>query len=229
MIHNDFTYKELFAFGWEKTKKHFWFLLGIFAIAVVLNILTNKIPFISTVVSLLTSIAIVSVLLDIVHGHTPVYKDLLKPFQNYKITWHYFLGTLLLLAGFAVVLGIGALILIPILTIPAYLPVGFILIFVLICALIYAAVRLQFFRYFIIEDENLGPINALKKSMAITHGRFWKLFGFLCLIALLNLVGLILILVGLLVTIPVSLIAYTHLYKKLVPSHTHEESHGHIA
>ncbi len=218
MTHNDFNYKELLTFGWAKTKEHFLFLLGLFGISILLGIVTGWIPVINNIVSFLTTIAVVSVLLDIVKGHTPHYKDLLKPFQTYKVTWHYFLGVLLVMIAFAGAMGIFGLFYY--LSSASSIVISLVVGIILLCAAIYATVRLQFFRYFIVEDENLGPINAFKKSLHITEGHFWKLFGFMCVIILLNLVGLLAVIVGLLVTIPVTMIAYTHLYKKL-SAHAH--------
>ena len=214
MTHNDIKYKDLFTFGWEKTKQHYWFLLGFFAINILLGILTSNAPVLNTVFSILATIAGISVLLQIVHGHTPQYKDLLKPFKNYKITWHYVLGLLMMLAALSVIAMLGMLLLLP--ESFALASIGFI---ALLLPAVYATIRLQFFRYFIVEDENMGPIHAFKKSISITRGKFWQLLGFICLLVLFNLVGLMLLFVGLLITVPVTMIAYTELYKKLSASH----------
>jgi hypothetical protein len=221
MKHNDFNLEELFMFGWKKTKEHYWFLLGVLAINLVLNIATSPAPFVNAIVSLLLSIATVSVLLQVVNGHVPVYKDLLKPFQNYKITWHYFLGALLIICAFALCFGVIALLFLPFMSFPGHTPLAILSLVIVICAAVYAIIRLQFFKYFIVEDENTGPIEAMKKSIAITKGQFWDLFVFLFAIAAINLIGLLVVVVGLLVTVPVTLIAYTYLYKKLSASHTH--------
>lgn len=211
MTHNHhWTTKGLLAFGWEKTKEHFLFILGLIVGVVIIEAATSWIPVIKTILSFLVTIAVVSVFLDIVHGHTPHYRDLLKPFRNYKITWHYFLGSLLLVAVLALSLVIFAL-----LFLTGIMPVQIIAGILLACVIIYATVRLQFFRYFIIENENMGPIEAFKESLHITKHSFWKLLGFLVVIISLNLLGLLALVIGLLFTIPISLIAYIKLYKEL--------------
>ncbi len=213
MTHNDINYKELFFFGWNKTKEHFWFILGVAAISILIDGLASLLH-VESIFSFLVTIAITSVLLDIVHGHTPRYKDLLKPFKNHKITWHYLLATALIFLALGVCLGIGGLSIMSG-SIVATTIVGIIF----ACAALYATVRLQFFKYFIVEHENLGPIEAFRKSYAITDGRFWQLLGVICVVIIFNLLGLLALVVGLLFTVPVTAIAYTHLYKKLSTSH----------
>jgi uncharacterized membrane protein len=200
MIHNNFKYKELLTFGWEKTKQHYWFLLGLALVCLVLNGATASLPIIGSVVSWLVTLAVLSVSFVIVDGHTPKWKDLLKPFETYKVVLNSFLATLLTMV---------------------IVFVGFIL---LILPGIYLATRLKFYLYFILEDENLGPVDALKKSMDVTKGIFWKLFWWNILLALINIGGLLLLGVGLLVTLPVTILAYTHLYRKL-SAHTPHEHH----
>jgi len=71
------------------------------------------------------------------------------------------------------------------------------------------------FSTFLVIDRELGPIEALKESNRITHGHKWRLLGFSVVLVLINLLGLIALVVGLLVTIPVSSLAFTHAYRAL--------------
>ena len=71
------------------------------------------------------------------------------------------------------------------------------------------------FSTFLVIDRELGPIEALKESNHITHGHKWRLLGFSLVLVLINLLGLIALVVGLLVTIPVSSLAFTHAYRVL--------------
>lgn len=68
---------------------------------------------------------------------------------------------------------------------------------------------------YIVIEEKLGPINAIKRSMALTKGNRWKLFQLSLVLLLLNILGLLALLVGLFVTIPVSFIAMVHAYRAL--------------
>lgn len=90
--------------------------------------------------------------------------------------------------------------------------VGFIL---LIIPGVIFATRLQYTSYLIV-DKDLGPLEAIKKSWAITKGNTWNLFFFGILLVLINLLGLICLIVGLFITVPLSLLATTFVYRKLL-------------
>jgi uncharacterized membrane protein len=61
-------------------------------------------------------------------------------------------------------------------------------------------------------DKNLKCVPALKASMELTTGHKWHLLGFIIVLIAINIVGAILLLIGLLVTIPISVLATSHLY-----------------
>jgi uncharacterized membrane protein len=71
---------------------------------------------------------------------------------------------------------------------------------------------------YLIVDRQLGPIEALKESKVITDGSKWHLFLFSMVIALLNIIGAVCLGVGLLITIPVTLMASVYVYRQLSPS-----------
>ncbi len=203
MTHHHFTYGELLQFGWEKTKQHMWFLIGIMFFYLVITIITHNLPALRDIVSMIMGIALIALSFSIVDGHTPHYRDLLTPFRDYKVTLHYFLAVIL-----SILIIMGGLIL-------------------LILPGIYLAIRIQFAPYLIVEHKNMGPIEAIKKSMDMTKGIFWKLFGFALIFVFINLLGLLFFGVGLVITLPVTGIAYTYLYRKLsghAPVH-HEPTH----
>lgn len=79
---------------------------------------------------------------------------------------------------------------------------------------IIAMVMFGFYGYLII-DKGLGPVDAIKASAAITQGVRWKLFGFGIVLTLLNMVGALLLLLGLFVTVPVSFVAMAFVYRQL--------------
>jgi uncharacterized membrane protein len=70
---------------------------------------------------------------------------------------------------------------------------------------------------YLIIDRQLGPIEALKESRVITSGYKMDLFIFSLVVGVINIVGAILLLIGLLVTIPVTLMASAYVYRKLSP------------
>jgi hypothetical protein len=63
--------------------------------------------------------------------------------------------------------------------------------------------------------EGAGPINALSYSRMITKGYRWKVFLLFLALILVNIVGVIALVVGLLVSIPVSALAMAHAYRVL--------------
>jgi hypothetical protein len=71
------------------------------------------------------------------------------------------------------------------------------------------------FSGFLVIDRGLGPIQALKESHRITRGYKWPLFLLCLLLVLINVAGVLALIVGLLVSAPVSLLALTHAYRVL--------------
>ncbi len=69
---------------------------------------------------------------------------------------------------------------------------------------------------YLIVDQNMGPIESLNVSRALTKGVRWQLFWFLGLITLVNFAGLLCLFVGLLFTIPASSIASAYVYDQLI-------------
>ena len=71
------------------------------------------------------------------------------------------------------------------------------------------------FTTYIVIDRERGPIEAMKDSNAITRGYKWQLLGLGLLLALINLGGLLALGVGMLVTVPVTLLAFAYAYRVL--------------
>ena len=209
MTHKQFTYKELLRFGWNTFKQHAWFLTALTFLYFLITMIVTDISVVRDIISMLMSIALTAVTLKLVDGHSPHYKDLLTPFKTYKVTLHYFLASIL------------------------YMLIVLVGLILLILPGVYLLVRLQFFTYLLVEHENMGVIESLKKSMEMTKGKFWSLFGFGLVFILINILGLIALGIGLFVTIPVTCIAYAMMYRKLsteAPTHTeHHHGDGHLA
>jgi uncharacterized membrane protein len=77
------------------------------------------------------------------------------------------------------------------------------------------AIKFYFFSYLIV-DKKLGPIEALKRSSAITDGAKWDLFLFGLLLFGINLIGAIPFLLGWFITIPITMVAMAFIYRKLL-------------
>jgi len=73
---------------------------------------------------------------------------------------------------------------------------------------------LMFVPYLVI-DRGLGPIESMKESWRVTKGNKWQLFLlFLALIGI-NLLGVAALVVGLLVSVPITMLAAAHAYRTL--------------
>ena len=77
-----------------------------------------------------------------------------------------------------------------------------------------ALLRFAFFPYFII-DKHVGPIAALKKSYEVTKHHVWDMFAFWVAIKIVVYFGF-LSLIGVMITWPLSTLAYAFFYRKLV-------------
>lgn len=72
----------------------------------------------------------------------------------------------------------------------------------------------------LIVDKNMGAIEAMKMSWRITKGHVLDLFLFSLLISIVALIGLLALGVGLIVAIPVTMIAQMYVYRFLVNKYT---------
>lgn len=66
-----------------------------------------------------------------------------------------------------------------------------------------------------VVDKSLDPMEALRHSSRITQGNRWQLFGFILVAIALNIVGVLLLIIGVLVTSAITLIAAAHVYRQL--------------
>lgn len=197
MIKNNLNIQEIFSEAWIKTKNNYWFLFCLFVVSTIIIGLTQHSDLLAFVVSIPIGIATLTIAILIANGHTPKYGDLFKSFDNYKITLNYILASIL----FMIIVLLG--------------------LFVFLIPGIYLAIRLQFYKFLIIENGNVRPVEALKESMRMTKGHFWDLLGFMIVILIMNLIGVIPFGLGLIITIPLTIVASAVLYKKLLPHHQH--------
>ena len=199
----DFSIGEAVQFGWNTMKANFGFFLGVLIVAWVIIAVPSAIAgklqqesaglaflfnIIAIIVRLIVSIGLIRIALKFSDNEKPVFNDL---FSFPPFFWRYLGGSIL----FGLIVFGGMLLLI----IPG----------------IIWTIKFQYFGYCII-DKNLGPIDALKKSSAITNGIKWELFGFGIVLWLINLLGALVFIVGLFATVPTTLIAYAFVYRKLL-------------
>jgi len=197
-----FAIGEAIGFGWEVVKKRFWFLLGLIVLVALIHIgtelISSLVEYYSPLAALLVTVVfwVVTTVVGIgtlkitllLNDDQPAsYDELFKYFGLFiRYSVASFLYGLIVICGFILLIVPG----------------------------IIWAIKFQFFGYFII-DKDCKIIDSLKKSAHITNGAKWTLFVFELALILLNIVGAVFLLVGLLVTIPISMIAYAYVYRKL--------------
>lgn len=83
---------------------------------------------------------------------------------------------------------------------------------------VYLAVRYLLFQYFIL-DKDMGPIESLEAASRASEGKRGFIFWLSCVLILLNIAGALLLGVGLLITIPITILSFAIVYRKLVHDH----------
>jgi len=192
--------RESLRFGWETFKKRPLFFIGVVvAVIVVTSILTSVTPenpraafpvLLTIAVLALNMLIEMGLVAFAIKAHDDVEKVTLHDLWHPQAFLKY-VGVKIL-TGIIVILGLILLV------VPGVI----------------AALALMFATYLVIE-RNLGPVDALKESVRITKGNRWKLFLLALAMLALNILGAIALLVGLLITIPVSLLALAHVYRTL--------------
>lgn len=205
-----FSIKEAVSYGWNTFKSRPWLFVQVGVLLFLINLAINllqtvfeegsrmggdQIAFLAVVISTLLGMA-ASFLISM--GETSFFlraHDAVKE-AALKDLWHPegFLrfAAASLIAGLAII-------------------VGFIL---LIVPGIILSILFMFVGYLVIE-KGLGPIEALKESARMTEGHRMQLFLFGLALIGINLVGVLALLVGLLVSVPVSFLATVHVYRTL--------------
>jgi uncharacterized membrane protein len=199
-----FSIKEAVGFGFEKAKVNLFFYIVLFLIIIAIYIAYFAIQsaldsqmgkdasllmnLVNWVLSAVLSLGAVNIALKIVDNKKPVYKDIF--FTDPKLLFVFIISNIL--RQIVVV-------------------VGFIL---LIVPGIILSIKLQYIDYLIV-DKKMG-FEAINKSWDMTKGVKWQLFLFGLTLALINILGFIAILLGLFITIPLSMIAAAYVYRKLL-------------
>ncbi len=70
------------------------------------------------------------------------------------------------------------------------------------------------FAFYLVVDKGLGPIEALKESARITKGNRLRLLALVGALALVSLLGLLALVLGLLVAVPLTALAYVCAYRR---------------
>lgn len=216
MTKQHFTYKEIFSFAWSKTKQHAWFIACTFMITAVILSAVRGSDLLEVVVSMLIALSLASISLTIVRDHNFSFADLYKPLLSQKIV----LNFIALTALFISVIGLCVIPLAGVISTLGRAPSAVTFIYLCLTPLsvvaVYLSVRFKFYPFVILENEHMTLEALIRQSYKVTRGQFFPVFGALMLMAVFNILGAMLLGIGLIVTIPVSIFATAHLYRKLV-------------
>jgi len=203
MAKNSFSIGDAVKYGWRKATGNISFFVVLFLIFIVVNvapaalgalfqhlnisILSFAAQLVGWALQLTMSLGLINVALRLHDNKKANYKNL---FDHVHLVIPYFLTSIIY----------GLIVF-----------VGFIL---LIVPGIVWSIKFRYFPYLMV-DRNLGPIDALKESAKMTRGFKWKIFWFGVVIALINILGFLALIVGLFITVPLSMMAEAWVYRKL--------------
>lgn len=83
---------------------------------------------------------------------------------------------------------------------------------------IWVGVRLSLIHFTLTDEAPVGPLAAFRRTWSMSRGRFWRLFGLQLLLMLVQVLGAMALLVGLLVTLPMILLGEAAAYVRLRPA-----------
>lgn len=214
-----FNIEEVFKQAWELTKKHFWLMLGVGAVTMLISyaiegmqytfLVWSKdmsfmyIPYlvllvIGFLVSLVLSFNSYRIMFDLVDAKGAAVKDLFKWDTRIKSRLPHWLVAQVIY-GLIVFLGFVFLI------VPG----------------IYLAIKYMYVGMLMIEKD-ITITEAFKKSAEMTKGEMWHLVGIGAISILIVMIGLMLLVIGVVTAIMIVAFATTLVYRRLA-SQTHKE------
>ncbi len=216
MSKHHFTFTEVFKFGWDKTKQHAWFIFLTFIISSTIICATVLNPIVNLLVVLMVMLSIASISLMMVRNHSFSFADLGYPLLSPRRVLKFFaLSTLYSIPALVIMLTSAVFGTASANGISSVAAFSLLLTMVLLVPAIFIAVRFNFYPFIAVEHEHSSVKDLIGMSFKLTEGYFWKIFGFMLIITLINLVALIPLGLGLFVTVPVTIFATAHLYDKL--------------
>ena len=194
---------EAVRFGWRTVQQHFPFIILTIAVAVVVPMVIDwggehafhrrgqqfLMTLIDIVVSATFALGLFKIYLRFRDGEKPIFENLFDGVARA----HVWVGASIIMTV-AVVMGLVLLVVPGIIMLLRLWFVGFVLV-----------------------DERTGPIDAIQRSWDLTRGRTMDLLVFFIVLVGLNLLGVVCLGVGLLVTVPISGLAMAYIYRELKP------------
>lgn len=206
MTEQTFSKSEAIKFGFNTVRKNLKFFIPLTLIILIIDFLPSYlvnqisegnraliflINFFGGVLTTIVSIGFLKISLKFLDNQQANLTDLFSSWNNYLLVIKYWLGSVIF--GLIVLLGI-LLFLVP--------------------GIIWA-IKLQYYSFLIVEKK-MGPIEAFRLSWQITKGNKWQLFLLGILLGLITLLGVLALVVGLLISIPTTMLAQAYVYRKLL-------------
>jgi len=189
--------------GWQKTKKNFWFFVGLILIVWAINLLFSYLQrmingdnhdwsywvifAVELAANILMSVGLIKISIFANDEKKLEYKDL---FTHYKYFWR-FLGATILRS---LIIFIGLILLV----VPG----------------IYLSIKFRFVTYLIL-DKDMGIIEAFKESAKITKGVKWSLLGLEFCSNVIIVLGILALLIGVFAAFPIVMVGRAHAYRVL--------------
>ena len=239
-----FSIKEAIVFGWHKLKSHsglvFQVVLTLFALQVVSSVVQMSLEgtaigtaasIVLAVLGVILGAGMTLVFLKLARGEAAHYRQIVP---ELGLVWKYFCTSLLTgIITFLPLIAAGLIDLVLLSTtksidfsrgVPAegsgaMLALAAAIGLVGLVGALYLGLRYSMARLAVLDGVDI--VESLRTSKKLTDGVKWHLVLFALAIAGLNLLGFLALVVGLLVTMPISLLAFVHVYLKLKSHHAH--------
>lgn len=202
-----FSIQESLLIGWEALQTHYHVFIPLVLLSVAVsfvneylgnrsvNVLYTAAIVLGVVAELIVGMGIIKVALKITAGETVMLNDV------FSVThlFFFYIGASILYG--LIVLGGLLLLVVP--------------------GLIWL-VTYWLFSYVLIDTE-CGVMTALSEVKRISKGARWHIFLFMAVTVILNIAGVLAFFIGLSITIPITVVATAHVYRKLVLAHEKKE------
>ena len=189
------TIKEAFAHGWHKTKANFWFIVALLLVVYAVSYAGQE-SAIGFIISVFTGFIMASVFLRISRGQTVTFNNLFTDLSGGKFVQYF---VMMVVTTVFVVIG---------------------LVFLIVPGVIIGL--MMSFSAFAMMDEpkevswkSNAFWRAMKQSKHLANGEKWNLLAFFLVALGLNVLGALAFGLGLIITIPVSVMALAYIYDAL--------------
>lgn len=202
VIGKSLSIQQALRFGLDKWKENWGFLTGIYLFsllvpaipqAIIYNLSSDAtfsriiLLFIHYILMIITSMGMVYITLRVARGLIVTFSDFFAPIQKFT---PFLMGWMLY--GLAIFVGF---------------------LFFIIPGIIFMTM-FSLWGYFVIDREVSGW-DSLQESKKAVYGVKWRIFGLVCISLLINLVGLLIFGIGLLFTVPITMLAWAFTYLQL--------------